>query len=60
MSTSVSALILASVAVIVYDIRVFKSGMLGELRTLAEIIGNNSTAAIIFNDKEIAAERLPP
>ncbi len=58
MSLSTLALLLTSAAFIVYDIRTFKSGMVAELNTLAEIIGNNSTAAITFNDKETANEIL--
>jgi len=58
MSISMVALLLASAAFIIYDIRIFKSEMVSELRTLAEIVGNNSTAAITFNDKETAKEIL--
>lgn len=58
MSISTVALLLAGAAFIFYDIHTFKSGMVEELNTLAEIVGNNSTAAIVFNDKETAKEIL--
>jgi len=58
MSLSTLTLLLTSIAVIFYDIRTFKTDMVSELHTLAEIVGNNSTAAITFNDKEAANEIL--
>lgn len=52
------ALLLTNAAVLIYDISTFKSGMVKELTTLARIIGNNSTAAIVFDDKDTAKEIL--
>jgi nitrogen fixation/metabolism regulation signal transduction histidine kinase len=58
MMVSALALLLASAAFIIYDTSVFKEGMITELNTLAEIIGNNSTAAITFDDQATAREIL--
>jgi signal transduction histidine kinase len=58
MMTTLTALIVACVALLMYDQITFKQKMVDDLSTLAEIIGNNSTAAITFNDKQAAAEVL--
>jgi len=58
MMVSILALLLASAAFLFYDIATFKSERVNELQILAEIIGNNSTAAISFNDKETGREIL--
>jgi len=53
--TSVMALLLASSAFMTYDVLTFRNRMVDDLETLAEIIGNNSTAALAFNDPQAAA-----
>ena len=58
MSVGIVAILLASTAFILYDMRVDRAEMVEELNTLAQIVGNNSTAAIVFNDKETARETL--
>ena len=55
---SVPALLLASGAFMTYDALSVRATMVGDLQTLAEIIGNNSTAALAFNDPEAATEVL--
>ncbi len=55
---SVLALLLASGAFMAYDVLSFRAKMVDDLQTLAEIIGNNSTAALTFNDPPAAAQVL--
>ena len=50
MLTSGCALLVACLAFIVYDSITFKNAMVLDLRTVAEIVGLNSTAALTFNE----------
>ena len=52
------ALLMASTAFAVYDAYTFRSEMAQDLSTLAAVIGNNSTAALAFNDEGSAEEML--
>ncbi len=52
------ALLLCSVAFASYDFAVFRSSLLKDLATLAEIVGSNVTAAINFRDAAAAEEIL--
>jgi signal transduction histidine kinase len=58
MALNIAALLAASAAFIAYDIHSFRSTLIAELYTLAEIIGNNSSAAIEFDDEQSAKEIL--
>ncbi|MDE2009260.1 MAG: PAS-domain containing protein [Candidatus Omnitrophica bacterium] len=58
MTVSLVALSIASIAFIVQDIKSYKSSMATELETLAAIIGNNSSAAIVFDDQDSARQIL--
>ena len=58
MLTSSIALLLAIGVFIAYEPIMFKRGMVEDLSSLAQIIGNNSTAALIFMDKTAAQETL--
>jgi PAS domain S-box-containing protein len=58
MLTSSVALLLACVAFVLYDLVTFRRAMTRDLSTLAEIIGQNSTAALAFNDPNSAREIL--
>ena len=52
------ALLLASVGFISYELIQFRGRIVHELTVLADIIGNNSTAALVFLDQETAEEIL--
>ncbi len=52
------ALILSCLTFAGYDLVVFRSSLLRDLETLAEIVGSNSTAALSFNDQKAAEELL--
>lgn len=54
MITSGAALLLACLAFTIFDFFTFRRDMVGDLATHAQIIGNNSTAGLDFNDpKEV-------
>ena len=48
------ALLLACTALVAYDWRTFRRGMVNDLSALAEMIGTQSTAALAFNDPKSA------
>lgn len=52
------ALVLACAVLITYDQIIFKESMKRNLTTLAEIMGKNTTAALIFNNEEDANQTL--
>ncbi len=58
MLTTGVALLLVCAAFVVYEILTFRKSMVANLTTHAEIIGNNSSAALDFNDKEVAQETI--
>ena len=51
-------LALVSLAFVVNEAAQFRSEMRAELAALAEIVGNNTSAAVAFNDRNAAAETL--
>jgi signal transduction histidine kinase len=56
--TSGVALLLACAMLAGYEVVMFRRGMVRGLTTLAEIVGTNSTAALLFNDQQAAGETL--
>jgi signal transduction histidine kinase len=56
--TSTAALLLATIAFGAYEWISMKNNLVTELSAHAQIIGNNSRAAMLFNDKESAARTL--
>ena len=58
MATSCLALLLASLSFAVFDIISVRTMMVTEARTLTEIIGTNSNAALTFNHAQAAEEIL--
>jgi len=56
--TSGAALLLACLAFTTYEVAIFRKAMVRNLSTLAEIIGNNTTAALDFNDAKSVEETL--
>ncbi len=58
MTSSAVALVLASIALIAYDFVIAREHMRQELSVLAAVIGDRSTAALIFQDQDLAAENL--
>ncbi len=58
MMSSAAALVLASIALVAYDYVTAREHMRQELSVLAAVIGDRSTAALIFQDRELAVENL--
>jgi PAS domain S-box-containing protein len=58
MLTSSVVLLLACAAFSIYEVIAFRKAMLLNLTTLAEIVGNNTAAALDFNDAASATETL--
>ncbi len=58
MASSAAALLLVAAAFLTYEYVTFGEAMKQDLSTLAEIIGDHSTAALTFDDKLAAAESL--
>ncbi|HKV40355.1 MAG TPA: response regulator, partial [Blastocatellia bacterium] len=52
------AMLLSFAAFIVYDLGITRAAMVRDLVTVADIVGNNSTAALTFNDSNAATENL--
>ena len=58
MATSAAALLMAGAATIIYERVTFPRNLARHLASLADVVGNNSAAAIMFNDENAAAETL--
>src|SRR5271154_2348869 len=58
MIASTVALLLVSAGFVTYELVTFRQTMARDISTLAEVIGNQSTAALSFGDKDTANEIL--
>jgi signal transduction histidine kinase/CheY-like chemotaxis protein/HPt (histidine-containing phosphotransfer) domain-containing protein len=58
MVTSCSVLLIACAGLVTYDLVTFRLAMTQHLASLAEILGNNTTSALDFNDTKVAEEVL--
>ena len=58
MVTSNVAVLVACVAFVINDMTAFRRSMPGEVSILAQVIGANSTAALMFDDRRSAEETL--
>src|SRR6266478_1112788 len=58
MLTSTIVLLLACAAFSIYEVINFRKSMVQHLETLAEIVGDNTSAALDFNDSNTAVETL--
>jgi signal transduction histidine kinase len=56
--TSTIAVLMACLAFLFYDRITFKAAMIRDLRTLSNVIGANSTAALAFSNRDDATETL--
>ena len=54
MGTSTAALLLACAAFVGYELSTFRDRIVQEISTLAGVIGENSKAALMFQDPEAA------
>jgi signal transduction histidine kinase/HAMP domain-containing protein/ActR/RegA family two-component response regulator len=60
MIASTVALLLVSGGFVAYELAIFRLTMKNDLLTLAQFIGDGSTAALSFNDQKDAGEKLKP
>lgn len=58
LATSSSVLLVVSVTFLFYDVSEFRQTMAQELTTLAQVVGDNSTAALAFGDQQASRETL--
>ena len=58
MVTSCTVLLLACAGLVTYDLVTFRLSMTQHLASLAEVLANNSTSALDFNDPKVAGEVL--
>ncbi len=58
LATSLLVLTLAMGSLLVYDLVTFRAHLIRQARSLAEVVANNSTAALSFNDRNAAQEIL--
>ncbi len=56
--SSISGLMIAVLLMLVFQVSSFKQNIQNELSTMAELIGNRSTAALSFDDVDLARENL--
>ena len=56
--SSISGLVTAALLLLVFEVSTFKLNLQNELSTMAELIGNRSTAALMFDDSGLARENL--
>lgn len=56
--SSVSGLLIAAALLLLFEVSAFKQKTQKELSTMAELIGNRSTAALSFDDSDLALENL--
>ncbi|MGC2061853.1 MAG: response regulator [Thermodesulfovibrionales bacterium] len=56
--TSIFVLLLAAVGFLIYEVYDFKKTMVRDLWSLADVVGQNSTSALTFDDKTSAQETL--
>ena len=58
MLTSITALVLTAASFITYDLVTFRRSMVRNLTSIATIVAENSTRAILHNDQELATRNL--
>lgn len=56
--SSISSLFLVALILLFFEISEFKQNTQDDILTMAELIGNRSTAALMFDDNELAVENL--
>lgn len=56
--TTLAALLVASAAMVVYDLQVYRASYTSDISTQTELLGGATAAALDFDDKEVARESL--
>jgi len=58
LATTAASLLLAGLGIVGADYRIFRRDLERDLSALADIVGDNSTAALLFEDRGVANETL--
>ena len=58
LATTLAALVVTGIALVVYDLRTYRETGFNDLRTQADILGRASAAALAFDDRKAAAENV--
>jgi PAS domain S-box-containing protein len=58
LATTTAALLITGTGIVISDTLLFRRSMERDLSALAEIVGDNSTAALVFNDPRVATQTL--
>jgi signal transduction histidine kinase len=58
LATTIAALVVAGVALVIYDLRAYRQAGIDDLVTQAEILGRASAPALSFDDSKAASENL--
>ena len=58
LATTAASLLLAGLGIVGAEYRIFRRDMERDLTALADIVGDNSTAALVFDDRRVATETL--
>jgi len=58
LGTTLAALVVTGVALVIYDLRAYREAGFSDLQTQAEILGRSSAAALAFDDPKTAAENV--
>jgi len=58
LSTTAAALLLSALALLIYELRSYRSAWVADLTTQADLIAKSSAAAVAFDDVRAANENL--
>src|SRR5690606_35407447 len=60
LATTLSALLVASAALLSYDVRRYRQGVITDVRTQAAFLADANTVALQYDDRKLAHESLSP
>ena len=60
LATTLSALLVASAALLSYDVRRYRQGVITDIRTQAAFLADANTVALQYDDRKLAQESLSP
>ena len=58
MTTTFAALLMSATALLIYELRSYRSAWIADLTTQAELVANSSAAALTFDDAGAARQNL--
>src|SRR5690606_20678537 len=60
LATTLAALLVASAALLSYDVRSYRQGVIADIRTQAAFLADANTVALQYDDRKLAQESLAP